>query len=192
MDGCNDMALKLATAALVFALTACAAHASAPLHGMQLDPPKPSATFTLRDQNGTPFSLAQTRGSEVLLYFGFTHCKDTCPQTLAMLGKARTRAGLSPDKVRIVMVTVDPAHDTPAALRAFFRKVGVRATGLTGTPAQLRRVYAAYGVGVQPTKNDILHTDAIYVIAPNGNIVETLVPEMPLKDVAADMLTVVD
>lgn len=173
-------------------LSACASRAPLHLHGMQFVPPEPAAGFTLRDENGTSFSLAQARGQAVALYFGFTHCADICPQTLALLGKARAKAGLTPAQVRIVMVTVDPARDTPAALRAFFRKIGVQATGLTGSPAALARVYRSYGIGVQPQKNDIAHTDTIFLIDPQGRIRETLAPESSLKSVAADLRSVVD
>lgn len=179
-------------ACAIAALAACAPHSAAPLHGMQLTPPEQAANFTLTDQNGAEFSLARSRGEAVALYFGFTHCADTCPQTLALLGKARAAAGLSPAQVRIVMVTVDPRRDSPAALRAFFKKVGVDATGLTGSPAALKAVYRSYGVGVQPEKNDIAHSDAIFVIDPQGRIRETLAPETSLKDVAADLRAVVD
>lgn len=177
---------------LLFALAACAPHTRAPMHGTQLAPPQPAANFTLTDQDGEHFSLAQARGQAVALYFGFTKCKDVCPQTLALLGKARARARLSPAQVRIVMVSVDPAHDSPQALRAFFARVGVEATGLTGTPAELRRVYRAYGIGVMPQKDDIAHTDVIFLIDANGRIVETLAPEVSLKDVAADLRSVLD
>lgn len=182
----------LFTLSALAALAACASHASAPLHGMQLDPPHQAATFTLTDQRGERFSLSQARGQVVALYFGFTHCRDICPQTLALLGKARTRAGLTPAQARIVMVTVDPRHDSPAALRAFFKKIGVDATGLTGSPQALNAVYRAYGIGVEPQKNDIAHSDAIFVIDPQGRIRETLAPESTLKDVAADLRAVVD
>lgn len=90
------------------------------------------------------------------------------------------------------MVTVDPRHDSPAALRAFFKKIGVDATGLTGSPQALNAVYRAYGIGVEPQKNDIAHSDAIFVIDPQGWIRETLAPESTLKDVAADLRAVVD
>lgn len=159
---------------------------------MQLSPAPQAANFTLTDQNGDRFSLDRTRGQAVVLYFGFTHCKDICPQTLALLGKARAMDGLTPAQVRIVMVTVDPARDTPAALRAFFKKIGVDATGLTGSTSALHGVYKAYGIGVQPQKNDIAHSDVIFVIDPHGRIVETLAPESSLKDVAADLHTVVE
>ena len=159
---------------------------------MQLDPPRPAPDFTLTDQNGGPFTLARTRGQAVALYFGFTHCKDTCPQTLALLGKARSNAGLRPSQARIVMITIDPQRDSPQALREFFKRIGVQATGLTGSRASLEAVYKAYGVGVQPQKNDILHTDMIYIIDPSGRIRETLAPQSPLKDVAADLRAVVE
>ncbi|HET9097941.1 MAG TPA: SCO family protein [Candidatus Baltobacteraceae bacterium] len=176
----------------IAAFAACASHASAPLHGMQFAPPEPAKNFALTDQNGKTFSLAQSRGQAIALYFGFTHCADICPQTLALLGKARARAGLTPAQVRIVMVTVDPRRDSPAALRAFFKKIGVDATGLTGTPAALEAVYRAYGIGVEPQKNDIAHTDVIFLLDPQGRIRETLAPQSSLKDVAADLRAVVD
>lgn len=172
-------------------LAGCAAHYPQ-LHGMQFEPPQPAADFTLTDEDGRSFSLSQTRGQALALYFGFTHCKDTCPQTLALLGKARERAGLRPAQMRIVMVSVDPKHDTPAAFRAFFNRVGVKATGLTGSESALSRVYHAYGVFVQPQKDDVTHPDLIFVIDAQGRIRETLAPQTALNDVAADLRAVVD
>lgn len=183
--------IGVTAAVCALALSGCA-RPPAPLHGMQLVPPQPAATFTLTDQNAAAFSLAKTRGQAVALYFGFTHCTDICPQTLALLGKARARARLTPAQVRIVMITVDPRRDSPAALRAFFRKIGVEATGLTGTPAELRPVYRAYGIGVEPQKGDIAHTDTIFIIDAQGRIRETLPPQTSLKDVAADLRSIVD
>lgn len=183
---------RVVAAAVALLLAACSAHPPAQLHGMQLVPPQTAKPFTLTDQNGKAFSFEQTRGQAVVLYFGFTHCKDICPQTLALLGKAREQARLSPRQMRIVMVSVDPRRDSPAAFRAFFHKTGVDATGLTGSPAALQAVYKAYGIGVQPQKGDIAHTDTIFLIDPRGRIVETLVPESTVKDVAADMAAVLD
>lgn len=157
---------------------------------MQLDPPQRAANFTLTDQNGGSFVLSESHEA-VALYFGFAHCKDVCPQTLALLGKARKKAGLTPAQARIVMVTIDPRQDSGPALRAFFKRVGVDATGLTGTPEQLRRVYRAYGIGVQPERGDIVHSDLIFLIDPRGRIRETLAPENSIEDVAADLRAVV-
>jgi protein SCO1/2 len=173
-------------------LVGCAAPASPALHGMELMHPQPASGFTLTDQDGSHFSLAQARGQSVLLYFGFTHCGDICPQTLELLGKARELAHLTPRQVRIVMVTVDPKRDSPAALRAFFRKIGVAATGLTATRPALDAVYRSYGIRVEPQRNDILHTDTIFLIDPQGRLRETLVPQLAPKDIAADLRSVVE
>lgn len=182
--------MRALAATIVTVLATACASGPPPLHGTPLVPPPPAPAFRLTDQNGQAFSLAQARGSAVAVYFGFTHCADVCPQTLALLGRARRKAGLTPRQARIVMVTVDPARDTPAALRAFFRRAGVRATGLTGSPQQLRRVYHAYGIAVEPYRNDILHTDRIVLIDPAGREREVLDPKTPVKALAADLRTV--
>jgi protein SCO1/2 len=172
-------------------LGACASKPAPTLHGMELVPPLPANNFTLTDQSGKSFALSQARGQAVALYFGFTHCRDVCPQTLALLGKARAKAQLTPANVRIIMLTVDPRRDSPSAMRAFFGRIGVQATGLTGTAAQLLPVYRAYGIAIEPQKHDIAHTDAIFIIDPQGRVRETLPPEARLKDVAADLRAVV-
>jgi protein SCO1/2 len=184
--------MRVALLLCALLLSACATRANAPLHGTQISPRTAAAAFTLTDQNGRRFALEQARGQAVALYFGFTHCKDVCPQTLALLGKARSLAHLTPAQLRIVMVSVDPRHDTPTALRAFFQRVGVEATGLTGTPAEMHPVYRAYGIAIEPQQGDIAHTDAIFLIDASGRLVETLPPETPPKDVAADLRTVLD
>jgi len=177
--------------ATALAMCACAPHAPQ-LHGMQLEPAPQAADFTLTDQYGKPFTLSHTGGQAVALYFGFTHCADVCPRTLALLSNARAQAHLNVSQLRIVMITVDPHRDSRAALQRFFEKVGVQATGLTGSPAALRAVYRAYGIAVQPQKRDIAHTSTIFLIDSHGRLRETLVPEVSAKDIAADLRAVVD
>lgn len=173
------------------ALSACAPH-SPPLHGTELQPAKAAHAFTLTDQRGHAYSFPAGGGAAAALYFGFAHCKDVCPQTLAKLGKARERAHLQPQQLRIVMVTVDPKRDTPLSLAAFLRRVGVKATALTGSPAQLAPVYKAYGVDVEPKKDEIGHTDFVYLIDASGRLREIFGPEMPLPAVAEDFRAIVD
>lgn len=181
----------LASALCAAVLAGCSAQ-SASLHGTVVTPPRPARAFTLIDQGGHAFTLSGERGSAVALYFGFTHCKDICPQTLALLGNARTQSGLTPEQLRIVMVTVDPKHDTGAAMRTFFSRIGVQATGLTGTPAQLHAIYRAYGIAVEPQKHDIAHSDAIFLIGPGGMLQELLDPRTPVNAVAQDLRAVVE
>jgi protein SCO1/2 len=151
-----------------------------------LSPPQPHARFALLDQNGARYVLGAP-GSVSALYFGFTHCKDICPQTLAMLGKARSEAALPPPRMRIVMVTVDPKRDTAAAMRAFFAKVGVQAIGLTGAPSELRRVYRSYGVGIVADDRDPVHTAYVYLLDASGRTQEILSSQTPVSAIAQDM-----
>lgn len=173
-------------------MQACSAGHETALHGMAYVPPQRAANFALTDQYGRRFELSQARGQVVVLYFGFAHCRDVCPQTLARISKARARAGLHTAQVRIVMISVDPERDTPRVLRRFLAKMHVRATALTGSLAALRRVEHAYGIEVQKRGGDLLHTDLVFVIDRDGRIVEALSPASPLKDVAADLRNVVE
>ncbi len=180
----------------IFPLLACAALAACAspkaLHGTAFSPPQPAHRFTLEAQDGSPYVLAESGHQPAALYFGFTHCKDICPQTLAKLGKARTRAGLSPQQFPIVMVTIDPARDTRAAMKTFFAKTGVQGIGLMGSRAQLAPVYQAYGVAIKPEKDDIGHTDYVYLLDREGRLAELISPQMSIQDIADDMRATVE
>lgn len=176
--------MKTAALLCTVVLAACASSRVA-LHGTPLPQPHPAPNFTLRDQHGTPFSLTAQRGRVVLLYFGYTRCKDVCPQTLRLLSRARADAGAA-STAEIVMVTVDPRDDTAAAYRRFFRKIKVAAVGLSGTPAQLAAVDKAYGVAVERSPHTG-HTDFTYVIGPRGNLREVLDPQSSVRAISADL-----
>ena len=178
------MPCSAALTIVVLLLTACAsAHR---VSGTQLDPPRPAPPIALTDTSGKPFHLTELRGDVVALFFGFTQCKDVCPQTLRRLVRARTStAGGAP--VRIVMVTVDRSHDTPERLKRFMRPAGSAGIALTGTAAQLRATYREYGVAVVAEGKDIGHTDTVFVIDPRGRLVELLDPQTPAAGIAADL-----
>lgn len=114
-------------------------------HGTAYDPPGPAADFALTDHDGRPVTLASYRGAPVLLFFGFTNCPDVCPMTLTRLGAAVRALGDDAADVRVLLVTVDPARDTPAALKAYAARFGPFVTGLTGDSATLAKVRADYG-----------------------------------------------
>ncbi len=134
--------------------------------------------FTLTADDGRQWSLSAQRGRPVLLTFGFTHCADTCPATLAKLARATHSLGAAADKVEIVMVTVDPRRDTPPVLHRFVARFDGPIVGLTGTPSRVAEIESAYHVWAQriPGKNrrandyDVAHTAVIYAIDERGNI----------------------
>lgn len=105
----------------------------------------PAPDFTLTDQNGQPFTLSLQRGHPVVLFFGYTHCPDECPTTLAHLAQIVHARG-TPAGVRVAFVTIDRQRDSPRVLGRFVRLFDPNFVGLTGSAPQLRSVYEAYDV----------------------------------------------
>jgi protein SCO1/2 len=141
---------------------------------------RPAADFTLIDQDGAPFTLSQQRGKTVVLFFGYTHCPDVCPTTLAALAKAYHELG-SPPGVRVAFVTVDPNRDSQSAIKAYLGLFDPHFAGLTGDPKTLQAVYAAYGVyaKVDPDASSALgysvtHSAGVYLIDKSGSLAGTM------------------
>lgn len=135
--------------------------------------------FTLRDDANVPWNLAAQRGNSILLAFAYTHCADTCPALVARLERATTMLGPRAKRVQIVIVTVDPARDTPAHMHEFLSRFaqpdGSRIVGLTGSTAQITAVERAYHVWSQPLPQrrgsyDVAHSSIVFVINPRGAI----------------------
>jgi protein SCO1/2 len=131
--------------------------------GMELDPAQPRPTFTLTDTAGKPYDFAaRTRGMPTLLFFGYTHCPDVCPTTMANTAAA-LRGTPEPLRgtVQVVFVTTDPARDTGKVLAAWLRNFDPdlprKFVGLTGTVAQVEAAQAAAKVPVA-TENGQTHS----------------------------------
>jgi protein SCO1/2 len=127
-----------------------AASARPAFHGTTYEPVAPAADFRLVDQDGRGATLADHRGRPVLVFFGYTRCPDYCPFTLDRLNRAVRELGPKAGGARILLVTVDPAHDTPAALKAYVSRFGGRVQGLTGDTAALAAAWRGYSVYVAP------------------------------------------
>jgi protein SCO1/2 len=137
-------------------------------------PLKAAPDFTLVDQHGRTFTLSRYRGRPVVLFFGYAHCPDVCPTILANLKRARQTVADARDSV-VVLVTVDPRRDHAAQLGRFVGTFDPSFIGLTGTSAQLDRVYRAYHVKIENTIGDaggylVAHTAFVYYIARDGRL----------------------
>ena len=102
--------------------------------------------FTLTDQQGQKFDSRSLAGTPYVMFFGFTHCPDVCPNTLARLARLRGQLGKGEEAFRILFVTVDPERDTPAELAAYAELFGTPVTALTGSPAQIAEVTRSFGI----------------------------------------------
>jgi protein SCO1 len=165
---------RIARLAIVALVVACAAVFAVRL----LVPTGPVAPdFTLTDQDGHPYTLSAHRGHPFALFFGYTHCPDVCPTTLAALARAKRKLGPGGEAFDVVLVTVDPARDTPATLKRYVRLFDPTFAGLTGSEAQLDPVYAAYhvyhraGSGKGSANGYIVaHSSAVQFISPGGRL----------------------
>ncbi|MCR9143257.1 MAG: SCO family protein [bacterium] len=132
----------LATALFLLLFAAGCEDGSEQLRDFEVD-----TRIALTDQDGRPFTLQSLlkENKIVLLYFGFTHCPDFCPATLSKLQKVYRILGNRSRHLQTVLVSVDPARDTPAKLKSYVDYFKIDAIALTGTPAEIADVAARYG-----------------------------------------------
>ena len=102
--------------------------------------------FKLVDQNGQVRTDKDFHGHFVLLYFGYTFCPDVCPTTLALMAAALGKMGPQAARITPLFITIDPARDTPAALKTYLASFGPNFVGLTGSQADIARVASAYRI----------------------------------------------
>ena len=132
--------------------------------------------LSLTDQNGRPRTLADFRGRVVALFFGYTHCPDVCPTTLAELSQVMKMLGPDADRVQVLFVTVDPGRDTPAVLSQYVTAFDPRFLGLYGDAAATRRAAKEFKVfyekheGAAPGEYSMDHSAGTYVIDPKGRL----------------------
>jgi protein SCO1 len=162
--------------------------------GTLLEPADPAPAVALTDTQGAPFRLSEQRGALTLLFFGFTNCPDVCPTTLADLAAARKQLGDDAERVKVVLVTVDPERDTPERLGRYVQSFDPSFIGLTGPQADLEQIYQSYGVSV--TKRQLPdsalgytvdHGASVYVVDQSGNWRALISNGSPVADIVADL-----
>ena len=137
--------------------------------------------FTLVGSDGKPFGTAQLNGKPYALFFGFTHCPDVCPTTLARLVKLRRDAG-GDTLFNIVFVTVDPERDRPKEMSAYSNAFGAPVIGLTGSTDQIRKVEKQFGIFSQKVPSGdgdytMDHTATVLLFDRKGQFVATISPD---------------
>lgn len=153
----------------------------------------PDLDFHLVDDQGKAVSGQDYRGKVVLLYFGYTHCPDVCPLTLAQLHVVMQRLGPLADGARILFVSVDPARDTPDIMHAYVNAFDPRAVGLSGTPREIEALSKRYRSAFtrEPDKGDgqyeVSHSSAIYVFDRDGKARLLATPANPQDDLVHDL-----
>lgn len=130
--------------------------------------------FQLIDTSGRTVDQDVLKGKWSVVFFGFTHCPDVCPTTLFALGQAEPLLGSAADKVQTVFISVDPARDTPAQMKAYVANEAFpkRLIGLTGSTAQVDAAAKAYRVFYQKVGEGddytVNHAAYSYLMTPKG------------------------
>jgi len=134
-----------------------------------------AADFRLADATGKARSLSDFRGKVVVLFFGYTHCPEVCPTTLADLAQVIRLLGPDAEKVQVLFVTLDPERDTPEVLGKYVPSFNPSFLGLYGdsqATAQAAKVFAvSYEKHAEKNGYTLDHSDGTYLIGKNGKTV---------------------
>ena len=151
--------------------------------------------LALTDHNGKPRALADFRGKAVVVFFGYTHCPDVCPTTLADMAGVMKTLGADAERVQVLFVTVDPERDTPQVLKQYVPAFDARFLGLYGDLSATQRAAKEFKIfyELQPPKAPgaytVDHSSQSYVIDPQGRLRLFVRPERIAADLAADLRT---
>ena len=128
----------------------------------------------LTDHHGKPRKLEDFRGKVVVVFFGFTHCPDFCPTTLAELSQAIKTLGPDAQRVQVLFVSVDPERDTREALAKYVPAFDPGFLGLYGDAEATRRVAKEFKIYAEKRKTGdtytVDHSAQSYVIDPQGRL----------------------
>lgn len=141
-----------------------------------LESPRDPGAFELVDHLGRPFTPAELQDRWTLWFFGFTNCPDVCPMTLAALNE--TDALLDAAQARrpdVIMVSVDPARDTPERLAGYVPYFNARFTGVTGSAAEIRKLTERVGILVRYVAGEgddytVDHGASLALVGPDGTV----------------------
>jgi protein SCO1 len=145
--------------------------------GTPIDPPREMNDFTLTDNDGGPISLSDLRGKVTLLYFGYTHCPDFCPTTMANYKRVKEMLGESADQVAFVMVSIDGTRDTPGEMKKYLGNFDPAFIGMTGSESDVEGIAIDYNVtaetqsGGSTDEYNVDHTPSLYMIDLQGRLV---------------------
>jgi protein SCO1 len=146
--------------------------------------------FKLQQGDGKTFTDADLKGHPTLVYFGYTHCPDVCPTTLAQISDV---LGKLPDKpIQALFITVDPERDTPQLMADYVSSFDKRVIGLSGTPAEVEQVEKAYRVYAKKdeVKNGeyaMDHSSVVYLMDRNGRFAEAFNLDRSVADSVKDL-----
>ena len=155
--------------------------------------PKPLTAFAFTDHENRVFDLSRLKGKWSFLFFGYTHCPDICPTTLATLARAHESSAKSTagaKDVQFVFISVDPNRDTAGKLGQYVTYFDTSFLGVTGDDAQLGKLAAqlgaAYEVAITPGMENypVYHTAAVFLVDPRARYHAVFAPPLDAEGIS--------
>ena len=170
-----------------------------PVAATLLEPPLTLPEVSLFDKAGAEFTREQLNDRFNLLFFGFTHCPDICPLTLAVLARmgAEWRTPHI-DVPQVVFVSVDPARDDPDRIDTYLGHFDPAFKGVTGPRHAMDPWLKALGVAVHVDPHadgepyTVTHNSTVYVVGPGAELIAVFSPPHDAEVIAADFLRIRD
>ena len=141
--------------------------------------------FTLTKHDGSEFNLQDIRGKVGLIFFGFTHCPDVCPNTLMEIQRLLISLGDEQEQLKVLFISVDPMRDTPAKLESYVNYFNKDMIGLTGDEETLRAVLAQYHAKVSyqgdlaSNNYQVEHNANLFLLNRSGQVASIILPRTP-------------
>jgi len=145
-------------------------------HGSDISGMMPDLEFILTGPDGEQVDAKSLQGKPVLVFFGFTSCPDVCPTTLTQLSVVMKKMGPQADNVQILLVSVDPARDTPEVMKRYTASFGPWLLGLTGSEEALETLRKSYGVYAAMESSDekgaynVMHSATVFGFDAKGQV----------------------
>jgi protein SCO1 len=186
----------LAVVAAAASVTGCDklfAPAKSPFRGIDVTGGDMGRELRLRDPSGAERTLGDFRGKVVVVSFGYTHCPDVCPMTLANLASARRKLGDDGKDVQVLFVTVDPQRDTPEVLAQYVPAFDPTFIGLTGSPDDVSRTSKSFHVyaNARPAKPGepymVDHSAQMFAFDRQGRVRLVFAPDLAPDAIASDL-----
>lgn len=161
---------------LLLALAGCSPSAPPSFQATDITGADFGRSLALVGHDGQSRTLADFRGKVLVVFFGFTHCPEACPTALMRFAQVVKALGAEGVRVQVVMVTVDPARDTPARLGQYVTAFHPAFLGLTGNEAAIAATAKEFRVifqtqpGANPETYTVDHSTASFVFDPQGRL----------------------
>lgn len=168
----SALGLAAVAASATLGLSACSQHV---FHGVDITGAQYASKLSLPDADGKPRTLAEFKGKLVVVFFGYVHCPDVCPTTMAELSEVKRSMGTDGSKLQVIFVTLDPERDAAAMLKPYVQGFDPSFIALRGTPAQTAAAAKEFKVfyekvpGATPDDYTLDHTAGAYVIDTAGH-----------------------